>query len=128
MTDLEAWIAGYVVRLYYDLDPAVGNDVTDYLQIDPVGINGATMDFENSLNLGMSTIFLGPGFDPEVPGEYGFAIGLFKGFIDADPSVGTMSSILVTVGGDSQRVPDAGGTSILFSLGILSFGALRFRR
>lgn len=121
LLDVDAAAAGYALRLYYDLDPSVGNDVSTFVVVDPIGINGATMDFENSLNLGMNSIF-GLGFDPDLPGEYGLALGLYKDGI----AVGTPSAILTTAN-DPSSVPDSGSTIALLSFCAIGIGSIRQR-
>ena len=67
--NLSSWLPqGYSVRLYYDKDTAVCNDVTSYVTIEPNIFNGSTFDTQDSWNLGMAG---GIGFedkvDPDVP-------------------------------------------------------------
>lgn len=116
---------GKSIRLYYDLNPAVGNDVLSYITIDPIGINGPTFDSQNSLNLGMMSVF-GPGFNPTVSGEYDFKLALF----DGGSQLGDASAITVHVNSDGSipptTVPDGGASAILLGLGFA--GCMAYRK
>lgn len=114
LSDLNA--KGYSVRLYYDLNPAAGNDVTSFVYLEPNILNGLNFDSQNSWNLGMSSLFP-PGFNPSVNGEYSFALAV----LNSDGTEIGRSAINVNVG----NVPDGGTTSVLLGLGLMGLIASR---
>lgn len=117
----------FSLRLYYDKNGVIGNDVTTYLTIDPIFANGLTFDSENSLNSGMGSVF-GPGFDPTVGGNYDFMLALFKG----GDIVGTPAAINVNMSLSGEplfrQVPDGGATAAMLGLGFAGCVAYRARR
>lgn len=75
-------IADANLKLYYDLDPSVGNDLSTLSsvaisQLDSGFFEAGGTVFQGSQNLGFA--FLGSGFDPFAPGEYSFRIGVDNG-------------------------------------------------
>ena len=122
--NLSSWLPqGYSVRLYYDKDTAVGNDVTSYVTIEPNIFNGSTFDTQDSWNLGMAG---GIGFDPNAYGEYSFALAVVK-----NNQILGMSAIVVNAG-DGQipapPVPDVGATLALMGLSFAGLGGFARRR
>jgi hypothetical protein len=104
---------GTELRLYYDLDPAIGNDMTSFLVL-PIG-------YQDSWNLGMS--FLGGGFDPNATGEYSFDLRL----LSPGGALWKDNSINVEVGSASS-VPESGETAMYIGLGLmLLFGLARLK-
>lgn len=105
---------GQSVALYYDLNPAVGNDVaTNFFPI--------TADTQNSLNLGMTSLF-GTSFDANANGQYDFALVLYS---SQGAELGR-SAISVNVGTVSS-VPDSSATLGLLGLGLAGLVGLRRR-
>ena len=92
------------VDLYYDLNPAVGNDVSTFFSYPYFAGVG-----QGSQNLGMD--YLGGAASPESsPGEYGFAL-IAR---DANGREVGRSAILVNVGNVSTAsVPDTSSTAVL---------------
>lgn len=116
------------VKLYYDNNAAVGNDVSSFF---PTAVDG-----QDSWNLGMG--FLNGGiFNPNSSGEYGFALVAYEnewslnspdenGYHPILTSVEIgRTSILVKVG--TSSVPDAGSTVFMFGSGIVGLILLRRR-
>ena len=101
---------GQSVSLYYDLNPGAGTNVTTFIPL--------VADFQNSWNLGMG--FLGGGFNPNVAGEYDFALVL-NGVQGQELG---RSAIRVNV---VSSVPDAGLTVGLFAVALLGLAAVRRR-
>ncbi len=93
---------GYV-DLYYDTNPAVGNDVSTFFSFAYFPGTG-----QNSWNLGMG--FLGGAAFPESSsGEYGFALIARE----ANGREVGRSAILVHVGNVQTSVPDTSSTAVL---------------
>jgi len=119
-------VSDYSVELLYDFDPAAGTDDADHgkINISPVPTNPFLL--QDSQNLGFA--FLGTsippvifppsfaGFDPNVNGEYTFAIRV-------SDSVGVLGETAIRV----NATPEP-GTLVLFSLGALGMAAGRLRR
>ena len=112
------------VKLYYDNNAAVGNDVSSFF---PTAVDG-----QDSWNLGMG--FLNGGiFNPNASGEYGFALVAYQIGVSNDTSVESLltpreigrTSILVKVG--TPSVPDASSTVLMLSSGIVGLVLLRRR-
>jgi hypothetical protein len=105
---------GQTVALYYDLNPAVDNEVlTSFFPI--------TSDTQNSLNLGMTSLF-GTAFNASADGQYDFALVLFS---NQGVEIGR-SAISVNVGNVSS-VPDSSATLGLLGLGLAGLVAVRRR-
>lgn len=110
---------GQTATLYYDTNPASGNNVTDNYS----GLVLAFMGSENSYNLGMS--FLGGAAFPEsASGTYGFAL-VVTNVLGAEVA---RSSILVNtvVPSNTPGVPDGGASAALLGFSLL--GAIAVRR
>jgi hypothetical protein len=103
--------AGQLVTLWYDGNPASGNNYTQTIPIPG--------DFQNSWNLGMA--FLGAGFNPNVAGEYDFALIL----TNASGAEEGRSAIRVNVG---SSVPDGGASALFLALSLAGIAAFRRRR
>ncbi len=90
--------------LYYDLNPAVGNDVSTFFSYPYFTGVG-----QGSENLGMDYLG-GMAFPESSPGEYGFAL-IAR---DANGREVGRSAILVNVGNVSTAsVPDTSSTAVL---------------
>lgn len=101
---------GFSLRLWFDTDPAPGNDVSTFVPLEPNILNGMSFDSTDSWNLGMGFIgLLGGNFDPNAVGEYGFALALYNG----DSEVGR-TAIRVNAG-EPATVPDNSPTLYLFA-------------
>ena len=112
------------VKLYYDNNAAVGNDVSSFF---PTAVDG-----QDSWNLGMG--FLNGGiFNPNTSGEYGFALVAYQNGVPSDTSGESLlapreigrTSILVKVG--SPSVPDASGTVLLLGSALAGLALVRRR-
>lgn len=101
--------SGQSVTLYYDKNPATGNDVT-------ATFPGLFMGTQNSWNLGMG--HLGGGFNPSASGEYDFALVL-------SDSTGELARSAITVKVGSPSVPDGGTTIGLMGAALVGLVALR---
>ncbi len=113
---------GYSVKLFFDANKAIGNNVSTSVAIEPNYINGITFDSQNSWNLGMLAPF--STFDPNEAGEYDFMLALYKNGTELGKS-----AITVHVNGTGQipgAVPDGGATVTL--LGCAFFGIATLRR
>lgn len=111
MTLAEAASLGMETRLYYDLNPASGNDVATFLTLVPSafvpGVSSA-----NSVNNGMT--FLGGGFDPNVPGVYDYAlVQLIHGQETSRTAIRVITS---------ASVPDAGNNVLMLGFGLAGLG------
>lgn len=110
--------SGQETRLYYDTNPAVGNDVSTYLSLGSLG------GYQESWNLGMG--FLGGAAFPESSsGQYSFALVTF----DSQGVEFARSAMIVNVGDVRTSVPDAGPSSALLLFGLGGLGLIkRFKR
>ncbi len=101
-------VSGYTTQLFYDTNPAVGNDASSF-PATPTG------NFQDSWNLGMGFIgdTQGIDFDPSASGQYSFAL-VVNGPTGAEAG---RSAINVNVG----TVPDGGTTLLLLgsALGVM---------
>jgi hypothetical protein len=117
----------YSVRIYYDKNPAIDNNVTAYRTL---------WDSQNSDNLGYGFSIFGiplsgfPGgtFDPNATGEYSFALVLMEGCKEIG-----RSAINVNVNKDGKRplaaVPDGGSSLVLLGIALAGLGSItRFRK
>lgn len=108
---------GQNTRLYYDLNGAIGNDVSTF-------INFGSANGQDSWNLGMN--FLGgAGFNPNLTGvSYDFALVTYN----SDGSEYARSAIQVNVGpSNTNGAPDGGSTAALAALGLLGLLAIKSR-
>lgn len=114
--------SGQETRLYYDTNPAVGNDVSTYIPLNILldSLGG----YQNSWNLGMG--FLGGAAFPESSsGQYSFALVTF----DSQGAEFARSAMIVNVGDVRTSVPDAGPSSALLLFGLGGLGLIkRFKR
>lgn len=101
-----------VVKLYYDSNPAVGNNVSDYFLI--------PLSAQNSWNLGMN--FINGAFNPSVAGEYDFAIVAEDTFSGKE-----LGRVAITVKVAGASVPDTATTMSLIGLSMVGLVALRRR-
>ena len=110
--------SGQETRLFYDTDPAVGNDVSTYFSFSSLSA------YQDSWNLGMN--FLGGAAFPESSsGQYSFALVTF----DSQGVELARSAMIVNVGDVRTSVPDAGPSSALLFFGLGGLGLLkRFKR
>jgi hypothetical protein len=114
-----SWGSGYSLRLYYDKNAAVDNDVNTYIPLS---------ETQNSQNLGMTWPFYQGSFNPNATGEYSFALVLLKG----DTELGR-SAINVNVNETGKRpptnVPDGGSSLVLLGIALTGLGSIaRFRK
>lgn len=112
---------GQTATLYFDTNPAAGNDVTSTISSLGLALAGP----QNSWNLGMS--FLGGAAFPESStGEYGFAL-VVNNALGGEVA---RSAILVNaVSSNTPGVPDSGVTAAMLGLGLCgAFGLRRFVR
>lgn len=118
-----AWLSSnpYTLSLLFDKDPASGNSVTSSYQLTPLLLNPLfSNDVQVSWNLGMQSFF-GAGFDPDVDGEYSFALLLSKNGTELG-----RSAINVVVGNPpSAQVPDTGSVAILLGAALTTLGLVR---
>ena len=115
------------VRLYYDNDAAVGNNVANYFE--------SPLNGQDSWNLGMG--FLNGGiFNPNNNGEYGFALVAYQYEWVMSPNAASSLSIPVWTGREIGRsailvnvgsVPDAGGTVLMLGAALIGLALLRRR-
>jgi len=123
-------------RLFYDFNPAPGNDQSTHGSIS-FGGSGLNVPAQSSNNLGFG--FLGitnpvfgivaPGgtFDPTVNGQYSFALVAYMPSSTAAPTEVARAAILVNVTGGRNDVPTP-GTLALVGVGLLGLvGASRRR-
>ncbi len=117
---------GATARLFYDFDPAIGNDQSTLGYVN-LGLLGLTPG-QDSWNLGFSfldTAIPGvvvpptyPSFNPNAVGEYSFVLEAYN----RDGQTIGRSAINV----NTSAVPDSGST--FASLGLASLGLLAFRK
>jgi len=108
--------SNYIVDLLYDLDPAAGTDESAHGVLTSILPPNST-PYQNSWNLGMSTLF-GGSFNPNVSGEYTFAL-ILRDYLSGQELGRT--AIRVNV------VPEAGTTVGLLGLGLAGLTLLRRR-
>jgi hypothetical protein len=114
--------APYEARLYFDMDPALNNDVPSYIPFPNFFYSSA--EIQESWNLGMPIVF-GPGFDPNAHGEYSFALAVVNSTTGAELG---RSAINVNVNATGARpVPDSGSTLALLGVALTGLGAFRNR-
>ena len=111
----QASTAGYQVGLYYEFDPAYGNDESSLKTLGRVALSSTIQD---SWNLGMPFLtggvpLGGPAFDPTVAGQYSFILALYN----AAGAEVARSAINVDVGG-TPSVPESGSTAGTLALGL----------
>ncbi len=121
-----SWGSGYSLRLYYDKNAAVDNDVTTYRTIS---------ESQSSDNLGYGGSFLGitwgfpvGSFDPNATGEYSFALVLLKNGTELGRSA---INVNVNETGEmpTANVPDGGSSLVLLGLALTGLGGMaRFRK
>jgi hypothetical protein len=109
---------GQTTRLYYDNNPAVGNDVTSFYP-------GFGFNYQDSQNLGFAA-FNGGSFNPNYNGDYAFAVVAYNIF---GSEIGRSAVIARVTNGTSPTnpVPDGGSTALLLSGGLSVMGLLSFR-
>jgi hypothetical protein len=110
-------LAGHTVSYYYDTDPAVGNDVPTFFAPLPLGQDSTNLGFGF---YGGAAATNGIDFDPNVDGEYSFALVVRNA---AGAEVGR-SAINVRVG-NPGTVPDGGVTAVLLGLSMLGVAGLK---
>jgi hypothetical protein len=109
----------YSVRLYYDKNTAVDNDVMTSFSF--------PWETQDSQNLGMGVFPVGT-FDPNATGEYSFALVLLK-----DGTELGRSAINVNVNETGKKplaaVPDGGSSLVLLGIALTGLGSIaRFRK
>lgn len=108
----------YTVTLLVDVDPAADTDESAHLSFNiPLSFGSEYQDSQNLL------FFPGSGFNPNVSGEYTFALIAKSGGNELN-----RAAIKVNVTGGSQNVPDAGSTAMLLGIGMTSLAGLRSLR
>ncbi len=113
---------GYSVRLFYDNDPAMDNDVTKYVTLEPNYWNGKTFDSQNSWNLGMVVPF------SAATGEYSFALAVFKDGTELGRSaINVNVNDSGTMPNPVPAVPDGGATVAMLGAAMIGLGALARR-
>jgi hypothetical protein len=122
---------GPVVRLYYDTNPAAGNNVDTFLNIGlAVGDANIVFDYQDSFNLGFGFLGATNGvpFNPASAGEYSFALTLH----DSAGNEIERTAINVNVAHPNLVPVGEGGATLTMAglaiLGISGLGHLRNRR
>lgn len=117
---------GYSVRLYYDLNPAVGNDVATYLTLEP-GLYDFNFNFDNqnSYNLGMS--IFNSGFNPNALGEYSFALAVLKDGVEIGRSAIEVN-VSATGTVPTTSVPDGGSSVMILGMALSALGFVARRK
>jgi hypothetical protein len=115
---IDSMPTGGYVDLYYDTNPAVGNDVSTFFSFAYFPGTG-----QDSWNLGMG--FLGGATFPESsPGQYGFALIARE----ANGREVGRSAILVNVGDVRTSVPDKGSTAVLLVGALFGLTLIKSKR
>jgi hypothetical protein len=113
------------VRLYYDKNSDLGNDVSSYITLEPNIFNGFDFNSQDSENLGMRSVFPTGTFNPNASGEYDFALVVLSN----GKEVGRSAISVVANSTGQAPVPDAGTTISLLGLSLGGLSSLkRFRQ
>jgi PEP-CTERM motif-containing protein len=126
----------YNYSLYYDFDPAAGNDVGDEGSTNPVGfaeficaISGgefcATPPYQDSYNLGMTFLTppaAHPTFDPDAAGQYTFAI------VASDLNGGEVARTAIQVDVGNASVTPEPATMSMMAFGLVGMAGMASRR
>ncbi|HYG22124.1 MAG TPA: VPDSG-CTERM sorting domain-containing protein [Verrucomicrobiae bacterium] len=116
-------------RLYYDLDPSVGTDISQLGQLDFMVSSGNKIEGSENMSFGFWLIPF-PGntpasyapFDPFATGEYSFALVALD---DTGTELPDGRAAIIVRVGNVGTVPDAGSTFALLGGGLVLLTGLR---